>query len=220
MVERAIPDAWHFSSPERVLSARVEAADQALGRLLGDLRDAPGVSEAAELACRAIEGCDPAGRPLFAAHSALPCPEAPHLALWHATTLLREFRFDGHNAALLTSGIGGCEAHVLAAAGGTVTRANVQPNRGWTDDEWAAAERPMAERGWLDHSGAITERGREVRAAVEDLTDRLAMAPWHLLGDDATGRLYDLLEPLSRQIIEAGGVPFPNPIGLPAPGSS
>jgi hypothetical protein len=35
MVARAIPDAWHFSSPERVLETRFKAADQALRRLLG-----------------------------------------------------------------------------------------------------------------------------------------------------------------------------------------
>jgi hypothetical protein len=33
--------------------------------------------------------------------------------LWHAATLLREHRGDGHNAALVAHGIGGTEAHVL-----------------------------------------------------------------------------------------------------------
>src|SRR5512132_3432075 len=39
-----------------------------------------------------ISGRDPAGRPLFAAHATLPWPDRPHLALWHAATLYREFR--------------------------------------------------------------------------------------------------------------------------------
>src|SRR5215203_3932842 len=73
MVRRAIPDAWGFASPQRVLAARLEAA------------------EAAGLVRRAMEGQDPAGRPLFADHAALPWPEAAHLALWHGATLYREF---------------------------------------------------------------------------------------------------------------------------------
>ena len=34
MVRRAIPDAWSFSSPERVLEARLRVADASLRRLL------------------------------------------------------------------------------------------------------------------------------------------------------------------------------------------
>ncbi|HJU01185.1 MAG TPA: hypothetical protein VJ966_08275, partial [Actinomycetes bacterium] len=41
MVRRAIPDAWGFASPERVLAARREGADAALRRLLGPWADGP-----------------------------------------------------------------------------------------------------------------------------------------------------------------------------------
>src|SRR5215469_11770901 len=37
MVARSIPDAWHFSTPERVLAARYHSAATALRRLLGDV---------------------------------------------------------------------------------------------------------------------------------------------------------------------------------------
>jgi hypothetical protein len=50
MVARAIPDAWRFSRPERVLQARFQAADAALRRLLGAQVDSDEVAEAAELA--------------------------------------------------------------------------------------------------------------------------------------------------------------------------
>src|SRR2546423_14490091 len=50
MVTRAIPDAWRFSSPERVLQARYQAADAALRRLLGAKVDSIEVVEAAGLA--------------------------------------------------------------------------------------------------------------------------------------------------------------------------
>ena len=99
----------------------------------------PEVAEAAALARQAMEGQDPSGRPLFAAHAALPWPEAPHLALWHAATLYREFRGDGHVACLTVDGIDGCEAHVLAAGAGQLPGSVLREYRGWSDEEWAAA---------------------------------------------------------------------------------
>lgn len=214
MVARAIPDAWRLSTPERVLAARFAVADAALGRSFGGPAE---VREAADLARRAAEGCDPAGRPLFAGHSSLEWPGEPHLALWHAATLLREFRGDGHVAALVAEGLDGCEAHVTLAATGAVPRATLQPNRGWSDDDWAAAEARLAARGWLDAAGALTDAGWAGRRAVEDRTDRLALAPWERLGEAACARLHDLASSLSRLVVERGGVPLPNPMGAPAP---
>ncbi|GCE23397.1 hypothetical protein KDK_71970 [Dictyobacter kobayashii] len=92
MVARAIPDAWRLSTPEQILSARLGAADAALRRLLGETITSFELTEAAEIARTAAEACTVAGRPLFAGHAALPWPDQPHLVLWHATTLLREFR--------------------------------------------------------------------------------------------------------------------------------
>ena len=45
-------------------------------------------------------------------------PEQPHLAFWHATTLLREHRGDGHLAALLELGLDPLEALVTHTATG------------------------------------------------------------------------------------------------------
>lgn len=216
MVERAIPDAWRFSSPDRVLQARLDVADAALRRLLGDAVDSSDLERAAELGRRAIEGCDVAGRPLFAAHRSLRWPEAPHLALWHAATLLREHRGDAHVAALLLSGFDGCEALVSFAPSDAGWRRILQPNRGWTDAEWEAARRRLEERGWMD-GGALTEAGKAVRDQVEKQTDIHALAPLHRLGAQRTEELYALLLPLARTIIEQGGVPVPNPVGVSAP---
>lgn len=52
---------------------------------------------------------------LYAGLRALAIPREPVARLWHAATLLREHRGDGHNAALVAHGIGGTEAHVLHA---------------------------------------------------------------------------------------------------------
>src|SRR6185437_9502115 len=160
MVARAIPDAWRFSSPERVMGARLQAADAALRRLLGAQVDSGEVAEAAELAKEAVAGCPVAGRPLFAAYHDLPWPAEPHLVLWHAATLLREFRGDGHVVALVTSGVDGCEAHLTLIGDGVASREALQPHRGWNDEEWEATHLRLLSRGLLDETGTLTPAGK------------------------------------------------------------
>lgn len=215
MVRRSLPDAWSFSTPERVLDARLQVVDGALRRLLGAGVSALG--EAAALACDAAGRCELDGRPLFAANAALEPPDEPHLRLWHAATMLREHRGDGHVAALVAVGLDGCEAHLTLVGTGTVPAAELQPNRGWSDEEWAAARARLAERGLLDGDGRLTSAGVELRRWVEDRTDALALAPWRALGEERAERLFSLLTGPAKAIVDGGGVPFPNPMGLPAP---
>jgi hypothetical protein len=217
MVARAIPDAWRLCPPERVLAARLGGADAALRRLLGERVASAELVEAAGLARAAAEGGDVAGRPLYAAHRALAWPEDPHLALWHAATLLREYRGDGHVAALLAEDLDGCEAHLTLVGTGRAPREVVQAARGWSDDEWEAAAGRLRRRGWLDEAGGLTERGRAGRQAVEERTDRLAARPWRELGTAGCARLRALAWPLSDAVVRAGGVPMPNPMGLTWP---
>ncbi|MGH9073204.1 MAG: SCO6745 family protein [Acidimicrobiales bacterium] len=217
MVRRAVPDAWSFAPLDRILAARSEVADAALRRILGEDVASPAVREAAQLGRQAAEAADPAGRPLFAGHASLPWPDDPHLALWHAATLLREHRGDGHTASLLTSGLDGCQAHVTLVAAGGQVRGTIQPNRGWSDEDWGRAEDDLRRRGWLDAGGALTQVGREGREAVEHRTDELAMGPWERAGAGATERLVELVTPLSARIVASGEVPVPNPAGWPGP---
>ena len=215
MVRRSIPDAWSFSTPERVLEARLQIVDGALRRLWAPHRSELG--EAADIASDAAGACELEGRPLFAANAALTPPDEPHLRLWHAATMLREHRGDGHVAALVTAGLDGCEAHLTLVGTGAVPASELQPNRGWSDDEWAAARGRLVERGVLDESGHLTSEGAELRRWVEDCTDQLALAPWRAVGEDRARRLSSLLEGPARAVVEGGGVPFPNPMGLPGP---
>lgn len=217
MVARALPDAWDLARPDEILAARLGVADAALRRLLAEHVEGPAVAEAAALAREAAEAPAMAGRPLYGALRSLPWPDVAHLALWHAATLLREHRGDGHVAALTAAGLDGCEAHVALVATGRVERSTVQDNRKWSDEEWAAAQDRLQQRGWLDGAGDLTETGRAGQQAVEDRTDALAEAPWAHLGPERTARLLELLTPLARTVAERGGVPVPNPVGVPAP---
>jgi hypothetical protein len=212
MVERALPDAWRYTTPEQACAARLAVFDEAIRRLLGSTAESAEVTEAAELACRAVRVLPLNGRPVFAAHVSLPCPTAPHLALFWATAAIREYRGDGHNIALATAGVDGCEAHVLMAGLGLVP-ADQRTFRGWSEEDWTAAAARLRERGWLDDVGRLTELGRQGRAHVEEVTDRLSQPLLDALGAAGASRLAQLLAPLAAGIVTVGALPYPNGMG-------
>jgi hypothetical protein len=148
---------------------------------------------------------------------ALPWPDEPYLALWQATTVLREHRGDGHLAALVAAGLDGRQALVTMAATGVVPKEMLQAARGWDDAAWEESTDELIERGWLEEDGTQTSAGKAARQDIEDLTDLLAAEPWQRLGDDDTQSLRAVLAPLAGAIAAAGSVPLPNPIGLPLP---
>jgi hypothetical protein len=205
LVARHIPRAWGLASIDDILAARLRAADRALRRLLGnDVADSPAIGEAAALARAATVELDPQGRPLYAAHAELPWPTEPHLVLWHAVTLLREYRGDGHVAVLLSSGVAGLEAlitHTATGRGFTVQAAKA--TRGWSDEDWAAGEARLRAAGILD-DGGLTAAGVELRESIERATDVLAAVPWITIGPDATDRLIEIGRGLSRELLASG----------------
>lgn len=208
-VAASIPHAWSVASPADVLTARFNAADAALRRLLGEhtLGDET-VSEAARLAREAAEGCEPEGKPLYAAHADLGWPEAAHLQLWHAVSLLREFRGDAHIAALQNSGISGLQSMLLQnAAGEGLAESFAKASRGWSDQQWSSAQSELRNRQLLDEQGALTETGQALREEVESATDAMSMAPWRHLGADKLERLTTRGGELSHAVVKAGAFP-------------
>ncbi|GLZ35359.1 hypothetical protein Lesp02_75460 [Lentzea sp. NBRC 105346] len=193
MVHRALPDAWAVASPDEFLETRLLGADRALRRMLGDVS---GLEEAASLAREAALLAPIAGRPLAAANRALPWPSEPHLVLWHACTILRESRGDGHVAALVAAGIGPLQALVLYAAAHGLDPAYMRAARGWTEEEWDATS----------SSGDL--------AVVERATDLAAREPWDTFGHDRTVRLAKLLEPLALRIASQNEAMRVNPMAL------
>lgn len=207
LVRRATDGLWDTTTPERLLAARLASADSSLRRAFGDevlasaalAEGAATLRRAAEVACT-----QPEGRPLFAGHAGLPWPDEPHLVLWHAQTLLREFRGDGHIAALVTEGLSGLDALISHAASGDVPAAALQATRAWSDDEWAAGVASMAERGLVHDDGSFTDAGRAQRDRIEAVTDRLAGAPWAAIGVEACESLRSLGKDLTRRVVDAG----------------
>jgi hypothetical protein len=208
LVATYLPRAWALASPADVLAARLRVADRALRRLLGDeAPKAPAVHEAAQLAGEAATDLPVDGRPLFAAHAELPVPTEPLLAMWHAITLLREFRGDGHVAVLLAAGLPGLDALIThTATGRGFTERAAKLSRGWSDEEWDAACARMRAGGLLDEFG-LTGEGEQLRESIEARTDELAAPPWQRLGVERTERLIEVCRALSREVVAGGAFP-------------
>ncbi|MBN0048625.1 hypothetical protein JS756_31955 [Streptomyces actuosus] len=209
LVARHVPAVWEIAGPADVLAARTRAVDASLRRLLGaELLASAEMAEAAGLALKASEACSRAGRPLYAGHADLPVPEEPHLAYWHAATLLREHRGDGHVAMLVSAGLDGLEALVThTATGKGMTPKWVFTTRGWTRQEWDAAVARLHERGLLDADGELTEQGAALRQEIEAETDRLDRAPYEHLGAEDVARLTELAGGFARTALSAGAFP-------------
>ncbi|MGI5134995.1 MULTISPECIES: SCO6745 family protein [unclassified Streptomyces] len=209
MVALHLPAVWETARPKAVLAARMRAVDTTLRRLLGEECVASKeMAEAAELALRATEACTAHARPLYAAHADLPVPEEPHLAFWHAATLLREHRGDGHVAVLLGAELGPVEALVThTATGKGMAPKWALATRGWSREDWDAASARLRERGLIDADGELTEHGTALRKELEVQTDRLDRAPYEHLGAAGVERLTELAGGLLATVLVAGAFP-------------
>jgi len=210
-VARSLRSAWEVSSPAEALRVREDSAVAALRRY--------GVSDdeaaaAAELAEKAARSAPLDGRPLFAANVALDWPEDPVARLWHAVTLLREQRGDGHIAVLVTLGVSGRESNVLHAAAGRVPTEMIMRARDYDEEQWQRYRGQLAQHGLLDADGALTDAGREFKQRIEDSTDQLALSALEALDDDEVESLFQALTPITRKVVAAGDVPAATPMGL------
>ena len=210
-VAKALPAAWEVAPPVDALRAREQSAVKALQRYgVGD--DEVGV--AADLAAKAARSAPLDGRPLFAANLSLDWPEEPLAKLWHAVTLLREQRGDGHVAVLAGLGISGRECNVLHAAAGRVPKEMIMRSRDNDDDQWALYRDRLVRRGLLDEHDDLTAAGRDLKQRIEDTTDALALEALEALDDGEVETLFRSLTPITRKVVAAGDVPAATPMGL------
>jgi hypothetical protein len=214
MVRRALPDAWHFAEPAEVERARRESAATVLRRVCPRVDDL--ATGATPVLDHLVARADGSGRALFCANRDLGLPDDPVEALWQGCTSLREHRGDGHVAALTAAGLDGCEALVLFSLSEGVDGALFRQSRGWSAEEWDEARERLEARG-LAKSGAITPQGHALRDSIEATTDRLAAAPFDELHPAEEAALRHGLSGVAGAVTGAGVLPFPNPIGLPAP---
>jgi hypothetical protein len=211
-VAKALPAAWEIAGPEAALRARQESAVAALRRY-GVTAD-ENVATAAELAGKAARQAPLDGRPLFAANRALPWPDDPLDALWHAVTLLREQRGDTHIAVLAAAGISGRECNVLQVALGKIARDYMARARDYDDAAWRHHEEQLAERGLLNNDGSITAAGKELMHHIESTTDALSVSALDALSDDEVETLFQALTPITRTVVAGGDLPATTPMNL------
>jgi len=201
MVAKSIPDAWDLANRDEILATRRILATRALQSTIGK----ENVADVADLLLEAADHVSYAGRPLAAAHHALPAPKSPFDRLWHATSVLREYRGDGHNAVLTAANVGPVDANILQIAIGKAGE-NQQSLRGWSDEEWAAGRDRLVSRGWINADGSLTDSGLSGREEIEALTDASS--------SDAVAHLQETpvatsLLGWARAIIKSGAIPFP-----------
>jgi hypothetical protein len=212
LIHRALPDAWSMASRDDILATRLDLARDALAPGLADA-DVPRLAKELQAI---IGSLDYAGRGLAAAHASLEAPEDPIGRLWHAATVLREYRGDSHVAILTAAGLDGAAANALAVADGRVP-SRQREMRGWTEDEWSEAYERLRRRAWTDEFGTITDSGRAARGQIEDATDRVSASSFDEEAQARTITVESALVDAARAIEASGAMQFPNPVGVRAP---
>lgn len=188
-VARHIPWVWGKITPEEAIAVRERGSAAALRELIGEHADSPGLVRIADLATRAAVSAPIEGRALYAGLRALDVPEEPVARLWHAATLLREHRGDGHNAVLVAHGVGGTEAHVLMALAAGMRAEEFGRVHHLPKAQLAAVVDGMRDRGLVNADGGFTEAGRELKERIEAVTDELAAPAYEVLSADELDEL-------------------------------
>ena len=194
--------------PSAVLDARLVAADRMIRHFAPDAVGTDEMVEAAEIArdAASVAAEHPEGRPLFAGHASLPWPDEPHLVLWHAQTLLREYRGDNHIAALTIEGLTGCEALVThsfgeepSLVGGSVSADVLKSTRQRTDDDWAEAVASLQARGWIDENGTLRpSTGSNAAVGSRNEPTNSRSGPYAAIGEERCDRLRSTRSALER----------------------
>ena len=202
-VARHIPKVWRTTTPEAAIAARRQGCTRALRRILGDLTESGDFARGAELLMKAATSATVEGRPMYAALRALPVPDDVVTRLFHAASLLREHRGDGHIVALMAEGIGGLEAHVLLALAMDLPAERFGRIHHLPPAQLAAVIDAMRDRGLIATDGWLSERGRAVKQRVEALTDDLAARPYESLDPNELDELIRALEPIAALVVAA-----------------
>jgi len=199
-IGRAIPDAWNYATPEEILAARYRGMDQAIQRELGSLVEGDEVIRAVQITRDVIGEIDGTGRTLYAGWNSLPWPEPPHLALWHACTVLREHRSCSHLIALASEGLDGPESVITQVAVDEAPAEWIQHEAGWADEAVQEAKTRLRGKGWLDADDRATPQCYEGRTRIEEITDRLDGQHWEQIGSEKCDELASVLGVLNQHL--------------------
>ena len=188
---------------ESLLAARERGAIASLERIFGGVPD--GAARATEILRRAADAATCEGHPLFAGLRSLGFPGSATGDLWRAADLVREHRGDSHTCAWVSHGVDATEITLLTELWWRLPLNSYVRTRGWTADQTDRAIDRLRERGLVEGDG-FTPAGQELRASIEEATDRQERAIVTAIDEDAD-ELFALLAPWSKAIIDSGGYP-------------
>ena len=140
---------------------------------------------------------------MYAALRAIPVPDEVVARLFHAASLLREHRGDGHIAALMVEGVRGLEAHVLLALDMNLPARQFGRIHHLPAAQLDAVIDGMRDRGLINDDGWLSDLGHATKQRVEALTDDLAATPYASLQADELDELVAHLEPLATLLLAA-----------------
>ncbi|MGZ8177261.1 SCO6745 family protein [Williamsia sp. SKLECPSW1] len=201
-----------------VHARREEMLAGALGDIWGERAASDEVRALADRLL-AVGGSVPmAGRTLASAWAEATPPDDPAVRLWHAVSVLREWRGDGHVAALTAAGFDRVEAVVFHEASHpdpAVRKRGLgkkisQLTRGWSDGDWDAASSALLDRGLLRETGpderdALSDAGGALYDELEVITDDAAAAAWKDVDD--FDDLIRRIRPYIKAVLDAGVLP-------------
>ena len=190
-------------SVEEILAAREKGAIAGLTRILEGVPE--GIDRATELLRRAGDACTCEGHALYAGLRSLGFPGSAVGDFWRAADLVREHRGDSHIIAWTSHDVDAVEVTLLTELWWRLPLKSYVATRGWTPEEIDAAIDGLIERGLIEGEGFTTE-GEQLRASIEEATDRQERRVVEALGNDAD-ELLDMLEPWSKAVVASGGYP-------------
>lgn len=211
--------AWRMVTPGQVDQLAHRAIAEACEEQFGGGPASASILEVSAVLDVLVEGLDTSGRPLSAANQAVSLPEAPWPRLWRRLNTLREYRGEGHTAALVLSGLDLVETEVLMAAwaGAQIDVLRLKATRAIGEEAWRAARDRLHARGILEAGGAITDVGRRFRRDLEDRTDAAAAHPWAGADPSDVELVWKFCREVSDRLVQAGQMAAVTPVGAPWP---
>lgn len=200
-VARHIPEVWRTTTPGEALAARRQGCATALRSFLGDLVDTATFGRTVDLLVEVATSAPVEGRPMYAALRSTSVPDDPVERLFHAASLLREHRGDGHIAALMVENIGGVESHVMFALEMGLPAERFGRLHHLPGTQIAGVIDGLRHRGLVGDDGWLTDEGHAVKQRIEDRTDELAAGPYATLEPDQLAELVESLRPLTERLL-------------------
>jgi hypothetical protein len=212
-IAAAADHGWTITDAASVLAARESGAVAQLERVIGP--DPAGRARVEELLQRAVDDLTIGPRALAAGAAAAPIMNHPLGQIFRHGDIIREFRGDSHNAAWAAAGLDATQIGLLTELYWGLPLRSYTRTRGWSVEQFDAAEDELRSRRLIDADGAFTAAGRAERETIEVATDAQMAPVMRRLEDDAN-ELIALLAPWGAAIRSAGGYLSSGPHDLAA----